>query len=309
MNRKEKLFYILYSFLFLFLISINFIPVNYEIKVGGDIEKVKIGQKEPRFYKAFVKYKNPNLLSYLSSYLMPKWERVKIDKDSYRSTITAKQDYAQGKIDLDLSYTMAVINAYKKAGMKVETKDEIYIYESKVAGINEGDIVVSFNGEKDFHKFKSKLENNIVILRNGKKISKTFKKDDEKKTSLLMILVPKIINKKYMHQFDKNEYGPSAGLAYSVSIYNNLIKKDLTYGKKIVLSGFLNKDGLVLPVGGIPDKLEGAINKKSDIFIMSYDNKKEAEEYLIKTKLQNKIKVYFVKSFNETIDILEHLNG
>lgn len=49
--------------------------------------------------------------------------------------------------------------------------------------------------------------------------------------------------------------GPSAGLMFSLEIYNQLIKEDLTGGYKIAGTGTINSEGTVGRIGGIEQKV------------------------------------------------------
>lgn len=60
--------------------------------------------------------------------------------------------------------------------------------------------------------------------------------------------------------------GPSAGLMFTLEIYNQLIEEDLTKGHEIAGTGTIDYDGLVGPIGGIQQKIVAAHKSGASIF-------------------------------------------
>ena len=61
--------------------------------------------------------------------------------------------------------------------------------------------------------------------------------------------------------------GPSGGLLQTLSIYSQIIGKDLTYGKKIAGTGTINVEGKVGKIGGVSQKIVTAIHNNADVFM------------------------------------------
>ncbi|MEA2499339.1 MAG: Lon-like protease, partial [Actinomycetota bacterium] len=60
-------------------------------------------------------------------------------------------------------------------------------------------------------------------------------------------------------EFESGEIaGPSAGLMFTLALYDRLTPEDLTSGKKIAGTGTIACDGQVGPIGGIEQKIAGA---------------------------------------------------
>jgi PDZ domain-containing protein len=102
-----------------------------------------------------------------------------------------------------------------------------------------------------------------------------------------------------------NESGPSGGLITTLSIYDALIKKDLTKGYKIVGTGTISDDGTVGEIGSVTFKLASAVKDKADIFLCPKENYKDATKYAKKHKYDIIIKE--VASFDEAVDYLNKL--
>ena len=69
-----------------------------------------------------------------------------------------------------------------------------------------------------------------------------------------------------------NVGGPSAGLMFSLAIYDVLTPGELTGGKDIAGTGTMEDDGTVGPIGGIRQKLVGAQAAGADFFLAPADN-------------------------------------
>jgi Lon-like protease len=74
----------------------------------------------------------------------------------------------------------------------------------------------------------------------------------------------------------ENIGGPSAGLMFSLSIYDKLTPGDLTGGRRIAGTGQITEDGSVLPIGGIVEKLVGARRQGATVFLLPRGNCDEA---------------------------------
>ena len=66
--------------------------------------------------------------------------------------------------------------------------------------------------------------------------------------------------------------GPSAGLMFSLAIYDVLTPGELTGGENIAGTGTMDDDGTVGPIGGIRQKLVGARSAGADFFLAPADN-------------------------------------
>lgn len=66
--------------------------------------------------------------------------------------------------------------------------------------------------------------------------------------------------------------GPSAGLMFSLGIYDKLTPGDLTGGKFVAGTGTIDDDGTVGPIGGIDMKTVGARDKGAQYFLTPAEN-------------------------------------
>jgi PDZ domain-containing protein len=70
--------------------------------------------------------------------------------------------------------------------------------------------------------------------------------------------------------------GPSAGLMFSLGIYDKLTPGPLTGGRSIAGTGTITPDGNVGPIGGIQQKMVGARDAGATVFLTPTDNCAEA---------------------------------
>lgn len=66
--------------------------------------------------------------------------------------------------------------------------------------------------------------------------------------------------------------GPSAGLMFSLGIYDKLTEGPMTGGRAIAGTGTIDSTGKVGPIGGIPQKLAGARAAGAQFFLAPADN-------------------------------------
>ncbi|MDF1602197.1 PDZ domain-containing protein [Nocardioides sp. YIM 152315] len=72
--------------------------------------------------------------------------------------------------------------------------------------------------------------------------------------------------------------GPSAGLMFSIGIYDILTEGSLTDGRTIAGTGTVDAGGNVGPIGGIQQKIVGARDAGAELFLVPPDNCDEAVE-------------------------------
>ena len=71
--------------------------------------------------------------------------------------------------------------------------------------------------------------------------------------------------------------GPSAGLMWSLGLYDLLTPGDLTGGRRIAGTGTMDLEGNVGPIGGVRFKVEAAERAGADVFLVPEGNFEEAE--------------------------------
>jgi PDZ domain-containing protein len=112
--------------------------------------------------------------------------------------------------------------------------------------------------------------------------------------------------------------GPSAGLMFSLEIYNQLVPEDLTKGYRIAGTGTIDPLGHVGVIGGIQHKIVAADREKADIFFAPKDLvPKQGQKFspILNTtdamaqakKIHTKMKVVSIGSIDDAISYLKSL--
>ncbi len=74
--------------------------------------------------------------------------------------------------------------------------------------------------------------------------------------------------------------GPSAGLVFATGIVDKLTPDDITGGRHVAMTGTIDPEGKVGPIGGIRQKLSGAREAGAELFVMPLDHCAEAEGFI-----------------------------
>jgi Lon-like protease len=95
--------------------------------------------------------------------------------------------------------------------------------------------------------------------------------------------------------------GPSAGLLFTLTIYNLLTPEDLTGGRRIAGTGTIEPDGTVGPIGGVGQKVVGAEFAGAEYFLSPPQNYADA------LAAARRIQVIEVATAEEAIEFLQGL--
>ena len=202
------------------------------------------------------------------------------------STGTVQTDQSSGQAEMVSSQDIATAVALRELGYKVGTETEI---ESVTSGapadghLRARDVLVSVNGTPVTSATQSvKLvqatpvgsQIHLVVLRHGKRTDVTFTPGEQQGKPFLGISVGD--GYKFPFQvsvvIDPAIGGPSAGLMFSLSIYDLLTPGSLTGGQPIAGTGEIEPNGQVAPIGGIQQKIPAAKNAGAKIFLVPADN-------------------------------------
>ena len=98
----------------------------------------------------------------------------------------------------------------------------------------------------------------------------------------------------------QNIGGPSAGMMFTLQIMNQLTDEDLTGGLRIAGTGTISRDGTVGAIGGVQQKVYGAIEAGADVVFVPADNYDAAI-----SAAGSEIDVVRVETIDDTIFYLE----
>lgn len=295
------------------------------IKVaGGD-------QEEGSFMLTTVRMGRANIYSYL----LAKWNKYQeiYPESSLRVEGETDEEYNVRQLHLmDNSKNHAIKVAYEKAGKKFSYKYlGVYVldvHEDMPAAnvLKAGDQIIQVD---DLH-FDSSQQfiNYIATKKAGDKVRIVYKREETEKRATISLQPFKDHPNQVGLGISLDDYtristdptvsinseqigGPSAGLMFSLEIYNQLTKGDLTKGYQIAGTGTIDEEGKVGPIGGIEQKIVAADKSGADIFFAPNENGAAHSNYqdaLIAAKdIDTKMKIVPVDSFEEAVTYLEQL--
>lgn len=323
---KENYLVLLFGIVFMATILY---PLPYYIYTGGGTinvkDKIHIENKETNgdFNLCYVEQINANIPTFLLSKLLSNWDSVSKEEVSLNDKEDIKDIYKRDKIYLEEANQNAIFVAYKKAGKSVNILDKhlyiIYLEEDSDTDLKIGDDILEIDGSKidsltdiskilDSYEVGSKL--NIKVKRNRKEMMKyaiVHEKDGRKLIGIALTSIYDYeVDPKITFTFSNSESGPSGGFMVTLAIYNQLIDNDISNDLKIAGTGTIDIEGNVGSIGGVKYKLKGAVDSKSDIFLVpAGENYEEAIKY--KKKYHNDIKIIGISTFEEAIEKLESM--
>lgn len=328
------------------LIAFN-VPMPYYLMQPGSAEEiapmVKIETSEYVEKGAFLLttvYMGPaNLLTY--GYASVFDERTElIPKEYIMNEGESSEEYnARQALIMEKSQNEAILVGFQAAGVPIEVKNQgvvvMTVLDNMPAAkvLNIGDVILTIDGKP------IRLANDLIDMVKGKKegdiLNLGIKRDGESLSVEVELAAferegevnpdaPKFgigispedflaIKPSIPVTIDAGAIGgPSAGLMFSLEIFNQLTVTDWTKGYRIAGTGTITAKGEIGQIGGIEYKVYSADQDNVDIFFVpkdkhTYDsNEKKAKEAAarIKTEMQ----LVPVANFKEAVDFLKRLD-
>jgi len=302
-------------------------PVNYYVIVGGGISDIASRVEVENAYKAkgslnisYVTEADGTLLTYVLSYIIPSWEKASINDYKYTDYENKDDINFRNELNLKVASSSALNVAYQAAGKEIELSSEhIYIVavNKEDSKLKVGDEILSLDNQQlssnEYRQYIStKQKGDIIkfkVKRNNKEKEIDAEVYEDKKGNLLVGIYFSTLREYKTNpvtkiKFHSDESGPSGGLMTSLSIYNQLVKKDITKGLKIAGTGTIDESGNIGEIGGIEYKILGAAKGKADIFIAQTGSNYQDAKKIIKNK-NLKIKLIEGKNFKQVLNELE----
>lgn len=334
----------LYRFLYIFLISFTlmvglmFIRLPYYVSSPGqakelsEIVKVKDGYEEQgSFMLTTVRMNKASISDYIVAsfneykHLYP-IQAVKAKGETDRD-YTARQDNM-----METSKDAATIVAFEKAGKKVAMQNEYVMVAHTIPGtfaekkLKREDQILKVNDTKI--SSAEELLEQIKGKKGGEEVVLLIQRDGEKKEVTVPLselegahgraglgvrpfTVRKLVTDPSLEIETNHIGGPSAGLMFSLEIYNQLTKEDYTKGKEIAGTGTIDLDGNVGPIGGVEQKVVAAHQSGADIFFAPNENGAKDSDYIrakqTAKEIKTTMKIVPVDTFDDALDYLKAL--
>lgn len=311
-----------------------YMPTPYMVNQPGTAEEVKPmvtiaggnTEEQGTFMLTTVSVSYANLALLISAQFREHAEVVRKEPDRNDEEYQTQQRYY-----MSTSQSSAIMSAYRQADIAYEVVPE-YVFIvgfSKTitpkGDLHPGDILKEINGEK-IGKFED-LSGQLQGMSPGDNVQLTYErggKTDTQQVELVKISeengktraglgvtvgeVRKIEPEdpaKEVKFADTRIGGPSAGLMFTLEIYNQLTPGDLSKGYRIAGTGTMSEDGTVGSIGGVQFKIVASDRRDADIFFVPEDNYKEAKAKA--DQIKSDMKLVPVKSVQEALDYLDQL--
>lgn len=287
-------------------------------------DRVSIANAYPSkgsFNMTYVNEVKANIPLYLIALVNKNWDIVP-EKEMTYGSLSVEEVLEYGRITMRESNKDAIKIAYEKAGYTVTEKnsESVLVYRASEAktDLKVGDIFTKIDG-KEFNGFDdltikiNEHEIGDIINFEVKNDNGTYKRkaevidiDGEKKIGIAILQTRDIVtDPKCVLTYSNNESGSSGGLMTTLTIYNDLVKKDLTHGLVVSGTGTIERDGTVGEIAGVKYKLTGAVKKKAKIFLVPEGENYE-EAIKVKKEKGYDIEIVAVKTFDDAVSYLEN---
>jgi PDZ domain-containing protein len=320
-----------------------FLPIPYYFTQPGDakeltpiIKVVDGNQAEGSFMLTTVLVDKANAVKYL-------WAKVSEYREVYpeehiRGSDETEEEYQSRQLQLmQSSQHAATIVAYREADKEIEITNKGVFITGIISGmpaaelLEIGDLITGVNGKEiktaeelveRLKKFQANDKVVLTVVRDSeeenvsiqlKSFPDTLINNDGEERAGIGITYPVTyteIETNPKLKIDTNQIGgPSAGLMFTLEIYNQLTETDWTKGYQIAGTGTMNEKGEVGPIGGIKQKVVAADNAEADLFFapVSADNYKDAKEAV--DDINTEMKIVPVKTFKDALNYLKDLQG
>ncbi|MEJ6348351.1 SepM family pheromone-processing serine protease [Holzapfeliella sp. He02] len=312
-------------------------PTSYYLEVPGSAEDVakfvKVDNDKPiqndQFYLTTVGIKKATNLSLFLSRFQP--HVTAISSQELTGGVSDEQYLKVQQFFMQNSQNAAIVNAYKKTNTPYNQKylgvnvlqvdDKSHFAQS----LKSGDVITGINGQyfeqtSDLIRYVSSFDENQEIKLEVKRANETLELSGKtmrlEATGKVGIGVS-LVDETELTTTPKASInagaigGPSAGLMFSLAVYQQLTQEDLTHGQKVAGTGTIDPDGNVGTIGGIDKKVVAASDAGAKVFFAPEamgENNQTNYEVAKKTAEEMKLsmKIVPVKTFDEALNYLKN---
>ena len=224
----------------------------------------------------------PNWLEIATAYFDPSRAIIPVDV-VFPEGVTVEDSNQQGAVDMQNSQKEAIAAALTHLGYDIPST--VTVVDTSPDGPSHkvllpGDIVVSLNGQTfpDVTGLRAAIKENgtekpadVLISRDGVeqtlRIIPVLSEGDDP-----VPVIGIIAGSDYEFPFTvtiqlENVGGPSAGMMFALGIIDKLTPGELNGGENIAGTGTISATGDVGPIGGIRQKMHGAVGAGADFFL------------------------------------------
>ena len=241
----------------------------------------------------------------------------------YPVGVSVEESSEASRIQMEVSQQEAIAAALTRVGYDFTSTLTIAgLTEGSAADgiVEEGDEIVSLNGET--YLYVSQMREAIAANGVDKPMTLVVDRDGEEKTlEVTPALSPEngsaerqpvlgvLISNAYDFPFDvsiqlENVGGPSAGQMFALGIIDKLTKGDLNGGEDVAGTGTITGEGDVGPIGGIRQKMYGALDAGASYFLAPESNCDEVTGHVPKG-----LTVFAVEDLDDSLAALKGISS
>ena len=257
----------------------------------------------------------PNWVEVLSAWADPSQAVLPIEA-LYPKGETVKQSNEQSTVDMQNSQKDAVAAALLHLGYPLTrtlTVSSVPTGSPSEGLLKSGDKIVSVDGKNptDVDSLRQLIATHgtatpitIDIVRGGTASAIAVTPTQSSKAGSKP-LVGIIVGADYNFPFAVNIQlhavgGPSAGMMFALGIIDKLTPGELNGGKNVAGTGTITADGVVGPIGGIRQKLYGAVNSGARYFLAPTENCAEVTGHI-----PSGLRVFAVSTLDDSLAVLD----
>jgi PDZ domain-containing protein len=230
----------------------------------------------------------------------------------YPEPVDADEEREEGQFQFSSSGNTALYVAL--TALEIPVTSELIIYninpdDPAAKKLVQGDVLLALDGSPigtfeeltTFMDAKVEGETITVKVKRGTKtkdVSIKLTADDAGKARIGIFLYTQFSGPMEIDVKLENVGGPSAGLVFTLGIYDKLEKTDLLKGRNIAGTGTMNLDGSVGAIGGLYQKMAAAARSGAEIMLIPAANCVDA------IKVPAGLRVVPVESFLQAVDVL-----
>lgn len=257
----------------------------------------------------------PSWFEVMRAWLDPSQSVVPVDA-VFPPGISTEDRREQSRIDMENSQQEAIAAALRALGEPYEGQLRVVetLAESPAEGVLRGDdIILAVNAEpvRDVTALRAAIAANgtadpvsLDIVRGGSERTVEVTpvlSEGENRVPVIGVL----ISGEYIFPFEvnielENVGGPSAGMMFALGIIDKLTPDSLAGGAEVAGTGTIGADGTVGPIGGIVQKMYGAVAFGSDWFLAPVANCDE-----VVGNVPDDLEVFAVATLDEAIGVLQ----
>lgn len=238
-------------------------------------------------------------------------------KEDVTQGLTLREVREQAKVDMRESKQAARQTAFAALGLRagegariIETVPDspaaaVLMKGDRVVGVDGRDMTTACDVQQAIGERRPGDTVRMTVLRDGDRRTipiETAEHPAQPGSAFVGISMTDVLGDSVAVEFETGEIGgPSAGLMFSLALYDQLTPEDLTGGRKIAGTGAIYCGGLVGPIGGIEEKVAGAEQEGAEIFLapeLNYDAAVDAA---------GDLEVVSIATFDDAVEYLESL--